>query len=187
MKITAVSFGAMLTPEPEVIKIAFDLGVNYVDTARRYMGGKSEEIVGKAVKGRRDRIYVATKTQPSSHSKEDIIRDVEASLKALDTDYVDVIQLHNLTDKERIFTPETREALIKLREQGKVRFFGVTTHKNQAEVLNALVDDRDRFFDTGLVAFNFKSDKPVSDAMERAAKANIGIIAMEDTGWRICH
>ena len=95
----------MLTPEPEVIKIAFDLGVNYVDTARRYMGGKSEEIVGKALKGRRDRIYVATKTQPSSHSKEDIIRDVEASLKALNTDYVDVIQLHNLTDKERIFTP----------------------------------------------------------------------------------
>ena len=169
----------MLTPEPEVIKIAFDLGVNYVDTARRYMGGKNEEIVGKALKGRRDRIYVATKTQPSSHSKEDIIRDVEASLKALNTDYVDVIQLHNLTDKERIFTPETREALIKLREQGKVRFFGVTTHKNQSEVLNALVDDRDRFFDTGLVAFNFKSDKPVADAMERAAKANIGIIAMK--------
>jgi predicted aldo/keto reductase-like oxidoreductase len=179
LKITAVSFGAMLTPEPEVIKIAFDLGVNYVDTARRYMGGKNEEIVGKALKGRRDRIYVATKTQPSSHSKEDIIRDVEASLKALDTDYVDVIQLHNLTDKERIFTPETREALIKLREQGKVRFFGVTTHKNQSEVLNALVDDRDRFFDTGLVAFNFKSEKPVADAMERAAKANIGIIAMK--------
>lgn len=74
-----------------------------------------------------------------------------------------------------------------MREQGKVRFFGVTTHKNQSEVLNALADDRDRFFDTGLVAFNFKSDKPVSDAMERAAKANIGIIAMEDTGWRICH
>jgi aryl-alcohol dehydrogenase-like predicted oxidoreductase len=69
------------------------------------MGGKNEEIVGKALKGRRDRIYVATKTQPSSHSKEDIIRDVEASLKALNTDYVDVIQLHNLTDKERIFTP----------------------------------------------------------------------------------
>ncbi len=179
LKITAVSFGAMLTPEPEVIKIAFDLGVNYVDTARRYMGGKNEEIVGKALKGRRDRIYVATKTQPSSHSKEDIIRDVEDSLKALDTDYIDVIQLHNLTDKERIFIPETREALIKLREQGKVRFFGVTTHKNQSEVLNALVDDRDRFFDTGLVAFNFKSDKPVADAMERAAKANIGIIAMK--------
>jgi predicted aldo/keto reductase-like oxidoreductase len=179
LKITVVSFGAMLTPEPEVVRIALDHGVNYVDTARRYMGGKNEEIVGKALKGRRDKVYVATKTQPTSHSKEDIIRDVEASLKALGTDYVDVIQLHNLTDKERIFIPETREALIKLKEQGKVRFFGVTTHKNQDEVLKALVDDRDRFFDTALVAFNFKSEKPVADAMDRAAKANIGIIAMK--------
>jgi len=179
LKITVVSFGAMLTPEPEVIRIAFDHGVNYVDTARRYMGGKNEEIVGKALKGRRDKVYVATKTQPTSRSKEDIIRDVETSLKALETDYVDVIQLHNLTEKDRIFVPETREALLKLREQGKVRFFGVTTHKNQDEVLKALVDDRDRFFDTALVAFNFKSEKAVIEALEKAAAANIGIIAMK--------
>jgi hypothetical protein len=169
----------MLTPEAEVIKIALDNGVNYVDTARRYMGGKNEEIVGKALKGRRDKVYVATKTQPTSRSKEDIINDVETSLKALGTDYVDVIQLHNLTDKERVFIPETREALLKLREQGKVRFFGVTTHTKQAEVLNALVDDKDRFFDTALVKYNFQSDKELGEAIARAAGANIGIIAMK--------
>ena len=179
MKITVVSFGAMLTPEPEVIKVAFDHGVNYVDTARRYMGGKNEEIVSKALKGRRDKIFVATKTQPSSVSKADIINDVEASLKALETDYIDVIQLHSLADKERLFIPETREAIIKLKAQGKVRFCGITTHKNQAEVLNALVDDPDRFFDTALVAVNFKSDKDIILAIERAARANIGIIAMK--------
>src|SRR5271157_3082973 len=70
MKITIVSFGAMLTPEAEVMNVAFDHGVNYVDTARRYMGGKNEEIVAKALKGRRDKIYVATKTKPDSHTKE---------------------------------------------------------------------------------------------------------------------
>jgi uncharacterized protein len=179
IKMTVVSFGAMLTPESEVIRIAFDNGVNYVDTARRYMGGKNEEIVGKALKGNRGKVFVATKTQPASTSKEDIIKDVETSLKALGTDYVDVIQLHNLTDKERVFIPETREALTRLKQQGKVRFFGVTTHKNQAEVLNALVDDKDRFFDTALVAYNFKSDKELVDTIARAAKANIGIIAMK--------
>jgi predicted aldo/keto reductase-like oxidoreductase len=179
MKITVVSFGAMLTPEPEVIRIAFDNGVNYVDTARRYMGGKNEEIVGKALKGRRDKIYVATKTQPTSRSKDDIINDVETSLRALQTDYVDVIQLHNLTDKERVFIPETREALLKLREQGKVRFFGVTSHTKQAEVLNALVDDKDRFFDTAVVKYNFQSDKEIGDAIARASAANIGVIAMK--------
>ena len=179
LKVSIVSFGAMLTPEPEVLKIAFDHGVNYVDTARKYMDGKNEEIVAKALKGRRDKVFVATKTLPSSKTKEDIIRDVETSLKTLETDHIDVIQLHNLTDKDRIFIPETREALLALKQQGKVRFCGVTTHKNQPEVLNALVDDKDRFFDTCLVAYNFESSKDVAAAIERAAKAGIGIIAMK--------
>jgi predicted aldo/keto reductase-like oxidoreductase len=179
LKITVVSFGAMLTPEPEVMKIAFDHGVNYVDTARRYMGGKNEEIVGQALKGRRDKVYVATKIQPASLSKEDIFKDVETSLKALETDYIDVIQFHNLTGRERVFIPETREALVRLKEQGKVRFFGVTTHKNQPEVLHALADDRDRFFDTALVAYNFQSDKEVTEAIARVAKSGIGVLAMK--------
>ncbi len=180
LKITIISFGAMLTPEPEVMKIAFDHGVNYVDTARRYMGGKNEEIVAKALKGNRDKVYVATKISPASTSKENIFKDVETSLKALETDYVDVIQLHNLTGREdRIFNPEIREALVRLKEQGKVRFFGVTTHKNEAEVLHALADDKDRFFDTALVKYNFKSDAQTKQAIARAAQANIGIIAMK--------
>ncbi len=180
LKITIISFGAMLTPEPEVMKIAFDHGVNYVDTARRYMGGKNEEIVAKALKGKRDKVYVATKISPASTSKENIFKDVETSLKALETDYVDVIQLHNLTGREdRIFNPEIREALVRLKEQGKVRFFGVTTHKNEAEVLHALADDKDRFFDTALVKYNFKSDAQTKQAIARAAQANIGIIAMK--------
>ncbi|HSW64641.1 MAG TPA: aldo/keto reductase [Dissulfurispiraceae bacterium] len=179
LKVTVVSFGAMLTPEAEVIRLAIDNGVNYVDTARRYMGGRNEEIVGQAIKGRRDKVYIATKTQPASTSKADIIKDVETSLSKLGTDHIDVIQLHNLEGKERIFIAETKEALLKLREQGKVRFFGVTTHKNVAEVVNAVVDDKDRFFDTALVAYNFKSGKDVTDAIERAARAGVGIIAMK--------
>jgi predicted aldo/keto reductase-like oxidoreductase len=180
LKITMISFGAMLTPESEVMKIAFDHGVNYVDTARRYMGGKNEEIVAGALKGKRDKVYVATKISPASTSKENIFKDVETSLKALETDYVDVIQLHNLTGREdRIFNPEIREALVRLKEQGKVRFFGVTTHKNEAEVLHALADDKDRFFDTALVKYNFKSDAQTKQAIARAAQANIGIIAMK--------
>jgi hypothetical protein len=103
LKISVVSFGAMLTPEPEVLKIAFDNGVNYVDTARKYMDGKNEEIVAKALKGRRDKVFVATKTLPGSRSKDDIIRDVETSLRTLETDHVDVIQLHNLENKDRCF------------------------------------------------------------------------------------
>jgi predicted aldo/keto reductase-like oxidoreductase len=177
MKITVVSFGAMLTPEPEVLRIAFDHGVNYVDTARGYMGGRNEEIVGKALKGVRDKVYVATKTP--SRSREDIFRDVETSLKSLGTDHIDVLQLHSLKNRKRMYDPETREVLARLKEQGKVRFFGVTTHSNQAEVLDALVEDRDRFFDVALVAYNFTSGRDIGEAIGRAARAGIGIVAMK--------
>jgi len=179
MKITIVSFGAGHTTEAELIRVAFDHGVNYVDTARFYMSGKNEEIVAKALKGRRDKVYVATKTLPWSESKEAIFNDVEESLRALQTDYVDVIQLHNLPGKDRAFIPEIREALVKLKEQGKVRFFGVSAHTNQIEVLNALVDDRDQFFDMAQVGYNFKSSMALKEAIARAAQAKIGIIAMK--------
>jgi len=179
LKVTEVSFGAMLTPEPEVIRVAIEQGVNYIDTARKYMGGKNEEIVGKAVQGMRDRVFIATKTLPESKTKAEIVRDVETSLKTLGTDHIDVIQLHNITGKERIFFAETREALALLKKQGKVRFCGVTTHKNEVEVLNALVDDPDRFFDTCLVKYNFKTEKDVGVAIDRAAAVGIGIIAMK--------
>ncbi|PKN71459.1 MAG: hypothetical protein CVU54_00095 [Deltaproteobacteria bacterium HGW-Deltaproteobacteria-12] len=179
LKISVVSFGAMLTPEEEVMEVAFDHGVNYVDTARRYMGGRNEEIVARALKGRRDRVYVATKIQPASLTREAIFQDVETSLKKLETDYVDIIQLHSLTNDSRIISPEIREALVRLREQGKVRFFGVTTHTNQVQVLNALVADKDRFFDTALVGYNFKSGSDLKDAIARAARQKIGIIAMK--------
>lgn len=179
LKVTIVSFGAMLTPEAEVMEAAFDMGINYVDTARRYMGGRNEEIVGRALQGRRDKVYLATKTISSSSSKKDIFSDVETSLMKLKTDYIDVIQLHSLNSKDRAFIPETREALLELRKQGKVRFFGVTTHTNQADILNALADDPTKFFDVALVAYNFKSSADIKQAIARAAKSGIGIVAMK--------
>ena len=179
LKVTAVSFGAMLTPEPEVIRASLDYGVNYIDTARVYMHGRNEEIVARAIKGFRPQLFLATKTR--GETREHIFQDMEKSLKALETDYVDVYQLHNLTkkDKARAFDPQIRDALKELKKQGKARFFGVTTHTDQAEVVNALADDPDRFFDTVLVKYNFKSEPEIKEAIARAAKAGMGVIAMK--------
>ena len=180
LKVTVVSFGAMLTPEYEVIRAGLEQGINYVDTARRYLGGRSEDVVGKALKGLRDRVYVATKIDPNSTTKKDIFADVETSLSKLGTDHVDVIQLHSLkSGTDRAFSPEIREALLELRKQGKVRFFGVTSHTNQADVLNAVAADPTKFFDTVLVAYNFKSDQGLKDAVANAAKAGLGVVAMK--------
>lgn len=179
LKPTVVSFGAMLTPDHEVIRAGFDLGINYVDTARRYLNGRSEGVVGKALKGYRDKVSVATKIAPPSITKKAIFQDVETSLSQLQTDRIDVIQLHGLESKDRAYVPEIREALLELRKQGKVRFFGVTTHTNQAQVINGIADDPDKFFDTILVAYNFKSSPDIKTAIARAAKTGIGIVAMK--------
>ena len=179
LKVTTLSYGAMLTPESEVIRAGLDLGLNYVDTARRYLNGKSEEIVGRALKGIRDKVIVATKTLSTSNTREAIMKDVETSLVSLQTDHIDLIQLHSLDSPPRAFIPEVREAYVKLKQQGKVRFFGVTTHTNQAEVIDALVKDPEKFFDTVLVAYNFKTETSVKEAIARAKAAGLGVIAMK--------
>ena len=179
LKVSVVGFGAMLTPEPEVIRVAFEHGINYVNTSRKYMSGKNEEIVGKALKGWRDKVVVATKIETGLNTKEAIIRDVEASLKALGTDHIDLIQIDANADPGRPFRPEPREAFDRLKQQGKVRFCGVAVHKSPVEVVNALADDKSRFFDTVLVAYNFKSGKELTAAIARAAKAGMGVVAMK--------
>jgi predicted aldo/keto reductase-like oxidoreductase len=72
-----------------------------------------------------------------------------------------------------------RETYVRLREQGKVRFFGVTTHTNQADVIDAVVNDPEKFFDTVLVAYNFKTDASVKEAIARAKAAGLGVVAMK--------
>ena len=120
LKVTVVSFGAMLTPEYEVIRAGLEQGINYVDTARRYLGGRSEDVVGKALKGLRDKVYLATKIDPGSTTKKDIFADVETSLTKLGTDHVDVIQLHSLkSGTDRAFSPEIREAFRSSRSRAK--------------------------------------------------------------------
>ncbi|HME44941.1 MAG TPA: aldo/keto reductase, partial [Syntrophorhabdales bacterium] len=179
LKVTTLSFGAMLTPEYEVIRAGFDMGINYVDTARRYLNGRSEEIVSKALQGIRDKVYVATKTRRESTTKDQVIKDVETSLEQLRTDHIDVIQLHGLENAKQVHNAEAREAYVKMKEQGKVRFFGVSTHTNQAEVINAVVDDPDKFFDTVLVQYNFNTEPAVKQAIARAKAAGVGVIAMK--------
>ena len=97
-EISAVSFGAMRCKNPMVLHRALDLGMNYIDTAHCYSNGKNEIMVGKVMKTRRKEAFLATKVHNHNKggwiAKEDMIRSVEASLQSLQTDYVDLIQIH---------------------------------------------------------------------------------------------
>ncbi len=94
MRVQVIGIGTLQITEESVIQAAMEMGVNYIDTARVYLNGRSEETVGRAVRGRRDKVFIATKTPPGCATKEDIFKHVDASLEAMQLDYVDVIQLH---------------------------------------------------------------------------------------------
>jgi aryl-alcohol dehydrogenase-like predicted oxidoreductase len=127
-------FGFVGNPDHEdctrIIHTALDQGVNFVDTADMYSSGESEEIVGKALEGRRDDVVLATKVHfpvgdgPNlgGNSRRWIIREVEASLRRLRTDWIDLYQIHR--PDERTDIEETLSALTDLVRAGKVRAFG---------------------------------------------------------------
>lgn len=133
----AMMFGAWgNTDHDESIRIihaALDAGINFIDTADVYAQGESEEIVGKAIKGRRDDIVLATKFHGAmgddpnrqGSSRRWIIRAVEDSLRRLDTDWIDLYQVHRPRTDTGI--EETLGALTDLVRQGKVRYIGAST------------------------------------------------------------
>jgi len=175
LRVTAIGYGAMETKDPAVIHRAIDYGLNYIDTARAYMGGENEYIVGKVLKARRKEVYIATKFHIGS--MKDMMSSVETSLKALQTDYIDVMQIHNLKKVEQVENEDAMEALERMKKEGKIRFKGFTTHKNQVELLKAAI--KNRFYDVVLVAYNFKSPPELTEAIKEAAEAGIGIVAMK--------
>ncbi|MBN2418580.1 MAG: aldo/keto reductase, partial [Deltaproteobacteria bacterium] len=132
LKVSTVGSGVGIEPDPKVISRAIELGVNYFDTARGYGNGMSEKITGEALKGKRNRVILATKTD--GRTKAEIFKDMDESLKALGTDYVDIYHLHSRDTPDAI-TDEAVEACETLKKQGKTRFIGVSTHD-----VNAVAD-----------------------------------------------
>lgn len=132
-----------------IIHAALDAGINFVDTADVYSAGGSEEIVGKALKGRRDDVVLATKffipmgEDPNQRggSRRWIIREVENSLRRLDTDYIDLYQVHRPSADTDV--AETLGALSDLVHQGKVRYIGSSSY-SASQIVEAQWVSRDR-------------------------------------------
>ncbi|REE86532.1 L-galactose dehydrogenase [Paenibacillus taihuensis] len=115
----------------QVVHESLELGINFIDTAPLYGMGKSEERIGRALAGgRRDKVVLATKAvrYDFEYTCDNVLRSAEESLKRLQTDYVDLMQLHDVEKQPyELIINETIPALLKLKEQGKIRFLGVTT------------------------------------------------------------
>ncbi len=141
LKVSKFCLGTMMfggqTDEEESIRIidyAFDNGVNFFDTADTYAGGKSEEIVGKALESKRDNAVIATKVcnpkgplpNQNGLGRKHIIQNVEESLRKLRTDYIDLLYLHHPDNDTPI--EETIETMTQLVRSGKIRYYGVSNY-----------------------------------------------------------
>jgi predicted aldo/keto reductase-like oxidoreductase len=172
LKVTAVSIGCMVTPEAVIAK-AFEMGINFFDTAHVYKSGMNEREVGRVLKGKRHRAYICTKVEPGPY----MLDHLHESLDRLQTDYVDLLLLHGASDRETVHKEPWIAALLKAKEGGKARFIGVSVHSNMAEVLDAAVEAK--VYDAVLTRYNFQVSQDVRDAVARTAAAGIGIIAMK--------
>jgi len=164
----------------KIIQRAYELGVNYFDTSPIY--GPSEDFYGKTLKGFRKKIFLASKS--AERTRDGAMRDIEKSLKRLNTDYLDLWQIHALKSMKEINEITNRtgalEAFIQMKEEGVVKNLGFTGHENP----KILVEMMKRFnFDTVLCPVNAcdKNMNPsfINTVVKEANKREMGIIGMK--------
>jgi aryl-alcohol dehydrogenase-like predicted oxidoreductase len=201
--------GGGLTPDAvRLLQVAVEKGVNFIDVAHSYGGGKAEEAVGAFLQGyaHRDKLFINTKlssfTNPQGSAKQvydQFEERVRTSLERMKTDYLDLVMWpHGAQDLDFLKHEAARDALRKLQEKGLVRFFGTSSHQNYTAVCEAVVDDG--FYDVFLTVINIctqnqaeagqaqpgrggrQRGRPIEDttALLKKAKAkNVGVMAMK--------
>lgn len=184
VKLPILSMGVMRADNPNVVRAAYNSGMFHFDTAHGYQNGKNEEMLGKFFAGKpRESFFIATKGKIDYPLKEDFEQTytdlVDLSLKRLGMDQVDLFYAHAFSKPEEVKDPRVIAALTKLKEDGKTRFLGFSTHAGKPELLDAAVEAG--IYDVILLSYNFKLSnlKETEEAMERAAKAGIGLVAMK--------
>ena len=192
VSVPILAFGCgsrFLMYEPEeaglaALNRAIDMGITYLDTAIDYGDGKSETRVGMVMKTRRKEVFLATKIPDRARTRDAALREVEASLKRLQTDHVDLLHIHSLgaeADLAKIEAPDgVLKALYELRGQKTARFIGMTSHTDGAVMAKA-IERND--LDCVQMAMNPARANRFEELALPAAKAkNLGVILMKVTG-----
>src|ERR1035441_9927340 len=162
----------MITSDATVIARAVDMGINYFDTSRNYQNGQNERMVGAALGAKRKNIFLSSKCDEKTGTG--ILAELDTSLKELNTDHLDVWYLHGLGTAEQI-TDDLVEAQRKAKQQGKVRFIGVSTHTLPA-IVDRVIEAK---LDVVLAQYNFASAAEWGPALEKLNQAGVGLVAMK--------
>jgi predicted aldo/keto reductase-like oxidoreductase len=198
IKVSDISFGSsrLERGEEDLVSYAIDHGVNYFDTADSYSDGHAERVLGNVLKTQRDRVHVASKTMAwAHHDQQTIMSSLEDSLRRLQTDYLDLYFNHAVNDIGRLQNPEWFEFAERAKQQGKIRFTGISGHGGYlVDCLNYAVDHD--AVDVVLAAHNFGQDPEFYEkltrswdwiatqpelprALARAKAKDVGVIAMK--------
>jgi len=166
-----------------VLEKALALGINYFDTAMDYGDGESETRVGRVMATRRKDVFLATKVPGRARTRDAALKEVEASLKRLQTDHVDLLHLHSLLkddDLAKIEAPDgALKALYELRDQKVARAIGITSHTD-GTVMRAAIEHND--LDCVQMAMNpARALRFEEQALPAAKKKNLGVILMKVT------
>lgn len=205
IKVTLVGYGASRTMDPTLVKSALDTGINFLDTGRYYYNGQNEVMVGKVIQGMRKEVTIQSKMMIRLRERREIGKStgiskrintimrssLNESLKALKTDYIDIMLLHTVNSVDIINHETVMEFFREAKEKGHIRACGFSSHNNQLELLKAA--NESKFYDVIMVPYNHKGsfvhsiygrysewDQPALEReLKKAEKNAIGIVAMK--------
>jgi aryl-alcohol dehydrogenase-like predicted oxidoreductase len=205
IRITPICFGAPRTNEESLIRYAVEKGINFIDTGRAYGNGNNELLVGRSVAGVRKKVVIQSKIRldpdevplkgKGKKGAEEIRTllqlKLEASLKALNTDYIDVLLYHDAQDENLLFHTETMKFFSDQKQAGSVKACGFSTHNDRMNLVSR--NNTEKFYNTIMVPFNHKgsfthsvskrysewNQEQLISLLQDAMEKGIGIIAMK--------
>jgi predicted aldo/keto reductase-like oxidoreductase len=196
IRLPVITMGVMNTDNPDLPRAALDAGMVHLDTAQGYQRGTNEAMIGEILKGRpRDSFVISTKASlpkdqntgmySGEATEEAYTKKIDTSLKSLGLDFIEIYHHHGVWTKEATLHEPILRALEKAKKAGKIRFIGVSTHRNEPEVIKAATDSK--VYDVVLTAYNFrqKHSADVKSAIAQAAGAGLGVVAMKTIGGNV--
>ena len=178
IELPVVSMGVMRADNPALVRAALAAGMRHLDTAHGYMQGNNESMLGEVLKDYPRNSFVISTKIPGDDAA-GFHEKLELSLKRLQMEYVDILYLHGASSRGDALAPALLEALRTAKKSGKAKHLGVSTHKNEPEVIRAALESG--VYEVVLTSVNYKQDHypEVKKAIADAASDGLGIIGMK--------
>ena len=191
IRVPVIGMGMLLSDQADLMRAALDAGITHFDTtAGQPQQVRHEIMIGEVTRGRpRDSFVFGPKIHlPQNQTtglyekgatEQEFLKKLDASLKRLKMDYVDIVYHHAVSRRESALYEPVLMAMDKAKKQGKTRFLGLTTHKNMAEAVLAAADSN--FYEVVMTAYNFrqKDQMNIKEAISKAAGAGLGVVAIK--------